>query len=44
VLTGAVSIPCRYVHTTSEMVDSGDLDGALKILKGIASERLQLPT
>jgi hypothetical protein len=26
------------------MVDSGDLDGALKILKGIASERLQLPT
>lgn len=30
--TGAISIPCRYVHTPSEMVDSADLENAVSLL------------
>ncbi len=29
---GCISIPCRYVHTPSEMVDYGDVLGAVKLL------------
>jgi tetrahedral aminopeptidase len=29
---GCLSIPCRYVHTPSEMVDYGDVQGAVKLL------------
>ena len=32
VKAGALSIPCRYVHTTSEMVDMNDVEGAVKML------------
>lgn len=31
--TGALSIPCRYVHTPSEMVDAGDVRGAVNLLE-----------
>ncbi len=31
--TGALSIPCRYVHTPSEMVDSSDLKAAVDLLE-----------
>lgn len=30
--TGTVSIPCRYVHSATEVIDLNDLDGAVKIL------------
>jgi len=30
---GALSIPCRYIHTPSEIVDAGDLDGAVLLLE-----------
>lgn len=30
--SGAVSIPCRYVHAPCEMVDLRDMEGAVKIL------------
>lgn len=30
--TGAVSIPCRYVHSPSEMVDLRDMEGARDLL------------
>ncbi|HHS96910.1 MAG TPA: M42 family peptidase [Chloroflexi bacterium] len=30
--SGCLSIPCRYVHTPSEMVDEGDVEGAVKVL------------
>ncbi len=29
---GCLSIPCRYVHTPSEMVDYGDVQGAVNLL------------
>ena len=31
--TGALSIPCRYVHSACEVIDLRDLDSALAILK-----------
>jgi len=30
--SGCLSIPCRYVHTPSEMVDEGDVEGAVEVL------------
>lgn len=30
--SGAISIPCRYIHSPNEMVDINDLEGAVKIL------------
>jgi endoglucanase len=30
--TGCISIPCRYVHSPSEMIDLSDLENALKLL------------
>jgi putative aminopeptidase FrvX len=34
---GCVSIPTRYVHMPSEMVDSADVDGAVRLLVGALS-------
>ncbi len=34
---GCISIPCRYVHTPSEMVDTGDVEGAVKLLTALLS-------
>jgi endoglucanase len=31
---GCLSIPCRYVHTPSEMVDEEDVKGAVEVLVG----------
>lgn len=30
--SGAISIPCRYTHSTNEMIDIRDLDAAVKLL------------
>jgi len=30
--SGCLSIPCRYVHTPSEVVDEEDVEGAVKVL------------
>lgn len=35
--SGALSIPCRYVHTPSEIVDGSDLQNAVKLLNGLLS-------
>jgi len=34
---GCVSIPCRYVHSPSEMVDYGDVQNAVKLLAAMLS-------
>ncbi len=30
--SGCISIPCRYVHTPSEMVDEGDVENGVRLL------------
>jgi len=30
--SGCLSIPCRYIHTPSEMVDGEDVEGAVRLL------------
>ncbi len=39
---GAVSIPCRHVHTPSEMVSYSDVQQAVKLLLTLLSEPAQL--
>ncbi len=38
VMTGALSIPCRYVHSASEMVDYKDLKNSVKLLTAMLSK------
>jgi len=39
---GCVSIPCRYVHTPSEMVDYSDVTNAVKLLVAALSAPIEL--
>ena len=39
---GCVSIPCRYVHSPSEMVDYGDVQGAVKLLLRALAEPVSI--
>jgi len=39
---GCLSIPCRYVHTPSEMVDYGDVQGAVALLKALLTGAVTL--
>jgi endoglucanase len=41
-LTGALSIPCRYVHSPSEVVDMGDVTLTVRLLTALLSERIKL--
>lgn len=40
--TGTLSIPCRYVHTPSEMVDYGDVQNSVKLLVALLSQPIRL--
>jgi len=40
VITGAVSIPCRYVHTPSEMVAMADVENTVRLLTALLSDPL----
>lgn len=42
VLSGCISIPCRYVHTTSETVDINDVEACIKLLTGLVSHAVEL--
>ena len=39
---GCISIPCRYVHTPSETVDAGDVEGAVKLLVILLEKEIAL--
>ncbi|MFN2304766.1 MAG: M42 family metallopeptidase [Anaerolineales bacterium] len=39
---GCVSIACRYIHSPSEMVDTSDVENAVKLLVKILSEPIHL--
>jgi endoglucanase len=39
---GCLSIPCRYVHSPSEMVDLGDVENAVKLLVELLSKPVEL--
>ena len=39
---GCISIPCRYVHSPSEMVDYNDVENAVKLLAAILSQPIKL--
>ena len=39
---GCVSIPCRYVHSPSEMVDIKDVDNAVKLIVALLKSPIEL--
>jgi len=40
--SGCISIPCRYVHSPSEMVDLNDVQNAVKLLVALLLKPIQL--
>lgn len=42
--SGVISIPCRYVHTTSETVDERDVQACVDLLAGLLANPAELPT
>ena len=41
VLTGGISIPCRYVHSPQEMVDTDDIESCAKLITAFAECELE---
>lgn len=39
---GCLSIPCRYIHTPSEMVDRGDVEACINLLTALLSHKIDL--
>jgi putative aminopeptidase FrvX len=39
---GCISIPCRYVHAPSEMVDYNDVQNAVRLLSALISQPVDL--
>jgi endoglucanase len=39
---GCLSIPCRYIHSPSEMVDLDDLQQCVSLLTGLVSKKIDL--
>ena len=42
VMAGALSIPCRYVHSASEMVDINDLKNSVKLLTAMLNKPVSI--
>ncbi len=40
--SGCISVPCRYVHTTSETVDMGDVEACVKLLTTMLQKPIEL--
>ena len=41
VLTGGISVPCRYIHTPQEMADLQDVDSCVKLVAAFAQSKLE---
>lgn len=39
---GTISIPCRYVHSQSEVVNAGDVENCVRLLVAILSQPIEL--
>ena len=39
---GCLSIPCRYIHSPSEMVDRDDVENSVKLLVGLLGKPVRL--
>lgn len=39
---GCISIPCRYVHSQSEMVDTSDVENAVRLLVTLLTQPIEL--
>ena len=39
---GCISIPCRYVHSPSEMMDINDVTNAIKLLSNLVSKTISI--
>ena len=40
--TGCLSVPCRYIHSPSEMVDYGDVQNSVNLLLAILAKPIEL--
>ncbi len=40
--SGTISIPTRYIHTPSEVVDYGDVQACVRLLKGILERQIDI--
>jgi tetrahedral aminopeptidase len=40
--SGCVSVPTRFVHTTSETVDLSDVEACINLLTGLLSNKISL--
>jgi endoglucanase len=41
-MVGGISIPCRYVHSPSEMVDYDDVQNTVKLLITLLEKKIEL--
>lgn len=42
VMTGGISIPCRYIHTPCEMADLSDVDACVLLVAALAQTKLEM--
>jgi putative aminopeptidase FrvX len=42
VVSGCISIPCRFIHTVSETVDTRDVQACIDLLTGLVSNPIEL--